>query len=218
MDQRLEERQGLKRKITSGQSDKRLNPWHESWMHLISDSGFFSHSEAYSKVTGSKGQLISHFTSRVYMVCHSGSERNSIHIYILEICRAIVPFSNYLSKFNIRVHTLLKMTVIQRMKERIVKLNNNRLFYWAELSEIDFSVTFKGCDKTNQVCRKLSVTARGQRKEILYLYSGGSIFLCVMSHLKQSLLALNLKFYFKLGNSKFKQIRLQSTFSFQIGC
>lgn len=60
---------------------------------------------------------------------------------------------------------------------------------------------FRGCDKTNQVCRKLSVTVRGQRIEILYLYSGGSIFACVMRHLKQSLLALNLKFYFKLGDS-----------------
>lgn len=128
-------------------------------MHLISDSGGFFHSEAfcssvllYSKVTASKGQLISHFTARVYMVCHSGSERHSFQIYSLEMCRAFVPFSNYLSKFNIRVRTLLKMTVSHRMKERIVKLNNNPFFYSAKLNEIDFSVSFRGCDK-NQVCK-----------------------------------------------------------------
>lgn len=46
------------------------------------------------------------------------------------------------------------MTVSQRMKERIVKLNNNPSFNWAELNEIDFSVAVKGCDKTkNQVCK-----------------------------------------------------------------
>ncbi len=159
MDQRLEERQGPKRKITSGQRDKRLDPRHESWMHLISDSGVFFHFEAfcssvllYSKVTESKRQLISHFTARVYMVCHSGSERHSFKIYILEMCRAFVPVLNYLSRCNIRVHTLLKMTVSQRMKERIVKLNNNPFFYSGKLNEIDFSVSLRGCD-INQVCK-----------------------------------------------------------------
>ncbi len=158
-------------------------------MHLISDSGGFFHSEAfcssvllYSKVTASKGQLISHFTAIVYMVCHSGSERHSFQIYSLEMCRAFVPFSNYLSKFNIRVRTLLKMTVSQRMKERIVKLNNNPFFIqpsWMKLISLfllEVVIKIRCANTGLKILSGLSVTMRGQRGDILYLYSGGSIF------------------------------------------